>query len=389
MAHTPTSPEAGLGRLVEPATAAELAAVLADASRAGLRTVIQGGGTKSGWGRPAPPVDLTIRTTGLNQLVAHRHGDLTATVQSGMRLADLNASLSAYGQWLPVESAFDGATIGGIVATNDCGPLRHRSGTPRDLLIGVTLALTDGRIVKSGGHVVKNVAGYDLGRLVSGSFGSLAAIVDATFKLMPIPQATATLVVDYDDDVKLARDVAALLASQLEPAAVDVRSGRLQAAHRLLVRFASSPASTGEQVNHAGALLTGRVEVVSGDLEPALWRDQIRAPWSSADATVVRMSWLPSTVADVLALVRGYLFTGRAAGAGLVALDDDPSSHAASIERWRAGGVARNVVVLQAPPAVKAQVDVWGPPPSAASAMGALKRMFDPAGILNAGKGPI
>jgi glycolate oxidase FAD binding subunit len=388
MALTPPPADALRGRLVEPETAPELAATLADASRAGLRTVIEGGGTKS-WGRPAPAADLTIRTTRMNQLIVHRHGDLTATVQAGMRLADLNASLSAYRQWLPVESAFDNATIGGVVATNDCGPLRHRSGTPRDLLIGVTLALTDGRVVKSGGHVVKNVAGYDLGRLISGSFGTLATIVDATFKLVPMPQVAATLVVDYDDEARLAGDVAALMASQLEPAAVDIRAGRLQAAHRLLVRFASSPASTTEQVNHATALLTGRVEVVSGAPEPALWRDQVRAPWSSPAATVVRMSWLPSTLADVLALVRGYLFTGRAIGAGLVRLDDDPSTHAATIERWRASGIARNVVVLQAPPAVKEQVDVWGPPPSAASVMGALKQMFDPAGILNAGRGPI
>src|SRR4029079_17011760 len=105
----------------------------------------------------------------------HRYGDLTATIESGARLTDVNRQLATHGQWLPVDSAFPAATIGGMVATNDSGPLRHRFGTPRALLIGVTLLWADGRIVKAGGTVVKNVAGYDLGRLVSGSFGSLAA----------------------------------------------------------------------------------------------------------------------------------------------------------------------------------------------------------------------
>ena len=116
---------------------------------------------------------LVVSTAKLNTLLVHRHGDLTATAHAGVSLAQFNRELARHGQWLPIDSAFAAATIGGIVATNDSGPVRHRYGTPRDLLIGVTLALTDGRIVKAGGHVVKNVAGYDLGKLVSGSFGTL------------------------------------------------------------------------------------------------------------------------------------------------------------------------------------------------------------------------
>ena len=392
----------------EPQSPEELAAILAGASRARRSTAIRGGGTKSAWGRLAPDPELTVHTGRLNRIVVHRHGDLTATVQAGMRLADFNAELAAHRQWLPVESAFAGATIGGLVATNDCGPLRHRSGTPRDLLIGITLALTDGRIVKAGGHVVKNVAGYDLGRFVSGSFGTLAGIVDATFKLMPIPQASATLVASYDDAAALARDAAALAASQLEPAAFDVRAGavdggagdgggHLEAAHpRLLVRFASSPASTEEQANHASALLTGQVSVTTGDAESTLWREQLAAPWS-ADArpapsdvpAVIRMSWLPSRLADVIALVRGHALRGRVMGTGLVRLAGDPADHAAIVERLRASDALRHVVILSGPAALKSRVDAWGPPASAAAATRALKQMFDPAGILNAGRGPI
>jgi hypothetical protein len=164
----------------------------------------------------------------------------------------------------------------------------------------------------------------------------------------------------------------------------------------LLVKFASSPASTDEQVNHASALLTGKVSVVTGEAESALWDEQIRSPWRVQEdppytdlPTVIRLSWLPSKLVDVLGLVRGHSFTGRAMGAGLVRLEGDSSTHAAFVEQLRASGIARNVVVLQAPPAVKAEVDVWGPPVSAVSATRALKQMFDPAGILSAGRGPL
>ncbi len=172
-------------RVVEPDSAVELAAALADATSSGHSTIVRGGGTKLDWGRRPAVVDQILSTARLVSPLLHRDGDLTATVGSGVRLADLNDHLGRKGQWLPVESPFPGATIGGLVATNESGPFRHRFGTPRDLLIGVTLALPDGRLVKSGGTVVKNVAGYDLGRLISGSMGSLAVIVDATFKLAP------------------------------------------------------------------------------------------------------------------------------------------------------------------------------------------------------------
>lgn len=374
-------------RVAEPGNAAELAGLLADASRDRWSTILQGGGTKSGWGRPPVPVDLTVSTRGLRRLIVHRHGDMTATVQAGMRLADFNRELGQHRQGLPVESAFDEATIGGVVATNDSGPLRHRSGTPRDLLIGITLALTDGRIVKAGGHVVKNVAGYDLGRLVSGSFGSLAAIVDATFKLAPLPQASATLVASYDDPTAMAADAAAVAASQLEPAAFDVRTGEGRA-DQLLVRFATSPASTDAQIDAAARLLSGHVAKLSGDEEASVWAEQLRGPWAG-EGTVVRVSWLPADLAQVLALTRRSLFTGRVRGAGLLRLEGDAAGHSARVEQLRASAVLRNVVVLQAPESVKRQVDAWGPPQSAAAATRALKQMFDPAGILNAGRGPV
>jgi glycolate oxidase FAD binding subunit len=381
-------------QIVEPADAADLAATLQSASRSKHSTVLRGGGTKLAWGRTPSSVDLIVSTAKLNTLLVHRHGDLTATAHAGVTLAQLNRELARHGQWLPVDSAFDAATIGGIVATNDSGPLRHRYGTPRDLLIGVTLALTDGRLVKAGGTVVKNVAGYDLGKLVSGSFGSLAAIVDATFKLLPIPPASATLEATYDNGEVLARDAMQISSSQLEPVAFDVRLD--EARYRLFVCFASSPAAVTAQTESAQRLMSVPSTLLTGDQEAAAWESQVRAPWGGT-GTVVRFGWLPAKLAEMISLMDDIqkiagpvLMGGRVGtGAGLLALTGDARSHVAVVERMRSSVWVGNVAVLRGDPDLKKHVDVWGPPASAVAAGRALKQMFDPEGILNAGRGPI
>ncbi len=400
--------------VVDPDDARGLADLLVWAASERLATVIRGGGSKLGWGRVPETVGLVIRTARLNRVVAHRHGDLTVTVQSGTRLTDLNDILAQHGQRLPLDSAFDEATVGGALATNDAGPLRHRHGTPRDQLIGVTLATTAGRLVKAGGNVVKNVAGYDLGRLVCGSFGALAVVVDATFKLMPLASASATLVLEYTDEAALVPDVAAVRARPLEPEACDVRvesvdSGRV--VFRLLLRFASSPAATQAQIAAAQALLSGQmpqqeawnsgtndaVAVVTGERERSLWSDELRAPWMQP-GIVVRFSWLPAQLRDVLTLVRemhhtaggALTFVGRAGiGAGVLRVDADLSTQVALVTRLRSSPHAGHVVVLRASRELKDRIDVWGEPPASFRIARALKQALDPAGILNAGRGPV
>ena len=160
--------------------------------------------------------DLT--TEGLDRILEHDPGDLTCTVESGVRLSTLRDELARSGQRLSLDPPGD-PTIGALLATNVSGPLRHRFGAPRDLVLGVTLVLADGTIASSGGKVVKNVAGYDLARLVCGSRGRLALIGRASFRLHPLPRATATLVVETDDAAAV---VARLLRSQLQPSALDV-----------------------------------------------------------------------------------------------------------------------------------------------------------------------
>jgi len=379
-----------------------MAAALAWVTRERLATVVRGRGTKLGWGRPPSRVDVVLSTTRLSGGVVHRHGDLTATVQAGVTLADLNRQLATQGQWLPLDTAFDAATIGGMVATNDAGPLRHRYGTPRDLLIGITLALTDGTVIKAGGHVVKNVAGYDLAKLISGSFGTLAAIVDATFKLLPIPRSSQTVVAEYADSDLLAKDAATLACSQLEPVAFDVHmlAGEPAGAPRraIAARFATSPEATTIQASAARALLHGDSHVLTDAAEAAWWSEQVRRPWA-LPGTVVRLGWMPAALPEVLALV-GELrrstggpveLTGRAAlGAGLLRLDAEDAATAVAIEQLRASHrLVSNITVLRQSRVMKRTVDPWGPAGSTAAVLASLKRTFDPAGILNAGRGPI
>jgi FAD/FMN-containing dehydrogenase len=190
--------------------------------------------------------DLT--TERLDRILEHEAGDLTCTVESGVRLSELNAALAAHGQRLSLDPPGD-PTVGGLLARNVSGPLRHRFGAPRDLVLGVTLVLADGTIANAGGKVVKNVAGYDLGRLVCGSEGRLALIARVSFRLHPLPRAAATLVVETEETLPA---VAALLRSQLEPSALDVLHPG-----RVAVLFEGSTQAVEAQVAAAKTLVGG------------------------------------------------------------------------------------------------------------------------------------
>ena len=383
--------------IIEPLSAEDVAATLASAAKQRASVVIRGGGTKLGWGRTPASVDILLSTKRLNALVAHEHADLTATVQAGARLDEVNRALARHRQWLPIESAFDDSTIGGAIATNDSGPLRHRYGTPRDLLIGIRLALTDGRLIKAGGNVVKNVAGYDIGRLVSGSHGSLAAVVSATFKLMPLPGASTTLVATCQRSDALVTALAAITNSQLEASAVEVVSGSSRT-HQLILKFESTPGALGAHVRQARALIDNATfDEVSSQSEIDLWRQHIRALWTS-HGIVIKFAWLPASLGAVLAFiddVRGSVadveLIGRAAiGSGLLRVDADTRVQRNIVERLRSrADVFRHVVVLRADAQFKQQIDVWGPLGDAGSLGASVKRALDPNGILNAGRGPV
>jgi glycolate oxidase FAD binding subunit len=262
-------------------------------------------------------------------------------------------------------------------------------------VIGITLALTDGRLAKAGGTVVKNVAGYDLGKLVSGSHGTLAGIVDVTFKLVPIPQTSATLVAGYTDAAALARDVAALDAMQIEPAAFDLRAEDGETPFQLKLRIATSPAARDAQITAARSLVSGWTTILTDSAEQAAWAAQLDV-LSHGDATV-RFSWLPSRLQQVLDLLTELqqagrirvLFAGRVMGAGAARLVGELPALAAAVERLRASPDVGHVVLLRGSRELKQRVDVWGPEWPSDRVARAVKQTLDPAGILNAGRGPI
>lgn len=388
--------------VVEPTTAEEMAAALAWASLHGQPVVVRGGGTHSDWGRRPADVGLIVSTKRLNRITRYEPGDLTVSVEAGISIADLNRELARHGQWLPLDVASESATIGGAIATNDSGPLRHRYGTPRDQIIGVRLATADGRLAVAGGQVVKNVAGYDLAKLVAGSFGSLAGIVSATFKLAPMPAASTTLVMSFETSGAMAVAAAALAASQLDPMSLEVeaRGGR-QASHRILVRFGGTPTSNAEQAASAARIAASSTpassETLDGDREAELWRDRARQRGRES-GTEVRASWMPASLPAVLTLLAQIageasveidLNARAGVGAGALHIEGDADARASVVGRLRERPETIGHVVVTRGRDVKDRVDVWGPALSTAVIAGALKRALDPAGVLNAGRGPI
>jgi glycolate oxidase FAD binding subunit len=390
--------------VVEAESRAAVAAVLRWAGEHSLPLVIRGGGTKLGWGAVPAPFHVLLDVSRLNRVLDHRSGDLTVSVEAGARLRDVNELLRQRGQWLALDPPFaEAATIGGLLATNDSGPARHRFGTPRDLVIGIEIATMDGKIAKAGGQVVKNVAGYDLSKIMSGSFGSLGAIVAATFKLAPVAAASATVLIPHLDSDAAVRVVEAIAASQLEPVAfeLDVHATRAPGGGTLeiacMLRFASVAAAVdAETANASGRIATVHpaFRVLTGDGERGFWRGYGRRPWAEP-GTIVRASWLPGSLAEMLSAVRALSaeaaleITGRlATGSGLFRIDAHREAQREVVARMRSSAVFGNVVVLRAPSDLRTRDWVWGSP-GAPPVAAALKRELDPAGLLGAGRGPL
>ena len=377
-------------RTVQPADAEGAARTLADAAEARERIAIEGGGTKSGWNPSSRDAHILLSTRRLNRVIAHRHGDLTATVEAGATLDDVNRALGRHGQWIPLDPPWsDRATIGGIVATNDAGPRRHRYGAPRDLIIGIEIARADGTRAKAGGIVVKNVAGYDLARLVTGSFGSLGLILNATFKLYPLPPASRTVVAELPTHAAAGVLVDALNASQLTPTTIEIETVPL----RLLIRFESTERSVEHQaemtlryVQMAGA----RAHTESGDLERRTWDAHAERPWTGR-GVIARMTLLPAQLAKTLDAISSaageceWEATGRAGiGVLLLRIDGDAARSVRIIDqlRQRFAPGDGSIVILRRPQEVSGLVDVWGHRGGAFGMMQAVKREFDPLGIL-------
>src|SRR5215472_1765828 len=208
--------------VASPASTDEAAAVLRAAAGLRLTVVPRGSGKRLDWAPAPASCDLIIDTGRLDKILEHTAGDLVVSVQAGVRLDDLARVLAAAGQRLALDPPGSSGTVGGLIATGAAGSLRYRYGSPRDLLIGITVIRADGTIAKAGGKVVKNVAGYDIGKLFAGSYGTLGLITEATFRLHPLPESTARITLDCADPAAAAAAVRAIADAPLAPSAIEL-----------------------------------------------------------------------------------------------------------------------------------------------------------------------
>jgi glycolate oxidase FAD binding subunit len=366
--------------MLEPASYEDAAAALRDAAAAGQRVRVRGAGTKLDWGAPAAPPDVELSSAKLDRIAEHNAGDLTAVVQAGMPLGRLREELAAHGQMLAVDPPGDG-TVGGLFATADSGPMRHRHGGPRDLALGMTVALSDGTLARSGGKVIKNVAGYDLAKLFTGSYGTLGAILEVAVRLHPMPERTVTATAASDGLDAIARGASELAHARVEAQCLDVL---LAETGHVLARFTGAAAAA--QAAEAAAVLesAGLAADTVDDDEP-LWEAQ-RAGQRWSEGVVVRVSGVQTQLADQLRAARraGGTLVGRAAyGLSWIAL---PDPDAGAVEEIRRALAPSPCVVLDAPPEVRERLDVWGVAESpAVDLMRSVKRRFDPAGACSPG----
>jgi glycolate oxidase FAD binding subunit len=325
-----------------------------------------------------------------------------------MTLAQLQTILAAKGQFLPLDPPLaERCTIGGCIATNASGPSRLRYGSVRDLLLGVRLARADGTVIRGGGKVVKNVAGYDLTRLVIGSLGTLGVIVEATFRLQPLPQMTTLFQAGFDD-LGLAMDaVLHAIRSPLQPTALELlnaQSGQVMPQARshtfgLWARFdAVAKATLERQARDFSRLCrdAGARYLMQVDEWQSAWSQLVELPAVlAADGAAVwlKVSVLPTRVADLgqalEELNSGDWSLVAHAGSGVVYLITRESPHLADVVtklRDRVRELGGSLVVERAPAEIKTRVGTWGPPRSDFPLMRGLKTAFDPNGILNPGR---
>ncbi len=364
------------GEVVRPSTVDEVADVL----RASDGTVVPvAGRTKSGWAAPPTSCDLALDLAGLDRIVEHTAGDLVVIAEAGVRLAELQATLAGAGQMLGLDPPEEGATLGGIVSANASGPRRLRYGTVRDLLIGVTVVLADGTVATSGGKVVKNVAGYDLGKLYTGAHGSLGVVVSTTWRLHPLPPAVGAVVVPVADNADAGRLAQLLVRSTLTPSATELTSGG--GALSLVAVFESIPESVDAQTDAALALLG------AGERTDTVPEQLGRRP-GGPDDLVLRLAYEPYSLPAVLdALPRSatvYASTGT--GVAYVALPAEEGVAALAGLRAALTPYDGSAVVLSVPPDLQPGLDHWGPVPDAFPLMQRVKDRFDPRRRLSPGR---
>lgn len=381
--------------VVRPTDVEQTAAALRLASAHGLRVVPRGASTKLTWGSPPHGVDLVVDTSRLDGVVEHAAGDLVAVVQAGCPLPRLQERLGEAGQWLAVDPPWPG-TIGGTVATAASGPSRLLHGSVRDLVIGMTVVRADGVVAHSGGKVVKNVAGYDLGKLLTGSLGTLGVIAQVAVRLHPLPETRRWVSVPAPHPDAAQDLLQRMVHSQLAPTAVELdRPG--DAAGTLTMLLSGIAPGVERRTEQATQLLGDQAR--SDEQAPGWWNTAPQAPGETLMKLTHEIAGLGRLLRSVDEESRDVgldVHVRGSAGVGTlwaaVRRTDGRPAEADVIAqlvqrlRGRAGTFGGTVVVLDAPVAVKRAVgDVWGPV-SALELMRSVKQRFDPDGLLSPGR---
>jgi len=400
-----------------PESVKEVAALLKCANDNGLAVVPWGGGTLMHLGCPPERYDVALKLEALDQIIDYPAEDMTITVQAGMTLGQLQTVLREKGQFLPLDAPnADRATMGGLVATNASGPRRFAEGALRDMVLGMKVVHADGTIVKGGGRVVKNVAGYDLCKLYTGSLGTLGVIAEITFRVRPVPEAAASAWCEFESPDEAEKAIEAILESELTPVFLEYLSGAgakaigpagdsawAQGRPAVLVGLDSSAEATQWQLEHLREVLGAKQAELILNLDGELNREvcsrvvEFRSP---AGTTLIGKANVPSS--QVTAFTAQAEDAARDAGLtveaqshaanGIVYLrvkDEAPDeSQVAVVQKWTslAQESSGSFVVEHAPVAVKEQIEVWGPPRGDLPLMRSIKETLDPKRTLNPGR---
>jgi glycolate oxidase FAD binding subunit len=380
--------------VLEPTSEQQLAAILRLANDANLAVVPRGGGTKLSWGNRPSRAEVILSSARLDKIIEHAWADLTVSVEAGCTIQKLQSALAQHGQRLAIDPLWPAqATIGGILSTNDSGSLRLRFGALRDLIIGVTLALPDGTLASSGGKVVKNVAGYDLPKLVTGALGTLAVITRAVFRLHPLPRNSKSLSISGCSLEDMQRFILTVQDSKLAHTALQARITQ-EAEPVVDILFEGTEAGIAAQEAQLRDL--ARPAQVLEALS-AVWNAS-QELWNSANvarAAVAKITALPASISRTVETVQraassrktDWKLAMQATGIGWLRLDAAPENLHAVLSDLRfelehSGGS----LALCHHPSEMAHLDAWGQPGDALPLMSAVKNQFDAKNTLNPGR---
>ena len=380
-----------------PQNAEQIAAILRIASEAEASVIPWGGGTAIALGNPPRQADVIVKTAALNRVIEHDHANLTATVQSGITLDALQKALAPQNQFAPFDPPMaERSTIGGIVAANLNGPRRASYGSVRDLIIGMKVALASGDQIKAGGKVVKNVAGYDMCKLFTGSLGTLGFITEVTLRVAPIAASNATIVA-VGSLMQVRQLAKALAASKLLPTAVFLSNHYTEESWQLSVAFEGFESTVARQLSDVASMALGvsmNAEQFRAEKHHGVWQEisdfplqpnrliyRVIVPRASVMEIVnIAKSWRadgqnPVIVADI---VMGTVWIAQKAN--LESAEEFPRLIASAQQ------LHGHAVMFAAPSELKLAIDVWGPAPLSFPLMREIKQQFDPKGILNPGR---